>query len=75
MFVFSGQRLREVREAQDKPRELLALESDLAASTITALETGHAKPSRAALLRLATALGVPAGELVEPDPAADVVAP
>lgn len=67
-FVFSGQQLRDVRERLDMSREQLAIASALSASSIAALEAGWRSPSRAALLRLAKALGVSPSELIAADP-------
>jgi transcriptional regulator with XRE-family HTH domain len=74
MFIFSGEKLREERERKRLSREQLALTSGLSASSITAFETGWRRPSRAALLRMATALGVSPRNLVDPDPAFSAVA-
>jgi transcriptional regulator with XRE-family HTH domain len=68
-FVFSGAKLRAVRERVGLSREELALAAELAASSITVLENGYRGPSRAALIRLADALGVSPRELVDEDPA------
>jgi transcriptional regulator with XRE-family HTH domain len=67
-FVFSGDKLRAARERAGQSREQLALAADLTASTITVYENGYRGPSRAALIRLAGALGVSPRELVDEDP-------
>jgi transcriptional regulator with XRE-family HTH domain len=68
-FVFSGDKLRAVREGVGQSREQLALAAGLTASTITVYENGFRGPSRPALIRLAGALGVSPRDLVDEDPA------
>ncbi len=67
-FVFSGEKLRGIRESADLSREELALAADLSFQMIAALEYGNRSPSLPALLRLATALDVAASDLVEEGP-------
>lgn len=74
MYVFSGDKLRAAREHKRLTREQLALAAGLSAATIGTLETGWRRPSRAALLRIATALGVSPRDLVDPDPAFSAMA-
>lgn len=74
-FVFAGERLRLLREERDQSREQLAVASSLSVAAITALELGYRNPSRAALLRLAAALGVSPRELVGVDPMFEAVSP
>jgi transcriptional regulator with XRE-family HTH domain len=74
VFVFSGEKLRRERERKGLSREQLALASALSASSIAMAETGWRRPSRAALLRMATALGVSPRSLVDADPAFSAVA-
>jgi transcriptional regulator with XRE-family HTH domain len=74
-FVFSGPRLREIRERKHISREQVAVAADLSYQMILLCERGDRSPSRAALLRLAAALEVHPSELVEPDPEFEAVAP
>jgi transcriptional regulator with XRE-family HTH domain len=67
-FLFSGEKLREVREDADLTREELALAAHLSFPMIAALEYGQRSPSVPALLRLASAAGVEPGDLVEESP-------
>jgi len=67
-FAFSGEKLRALREEQDRSREQLAIDADLSFVMIAALEYGYRSPSKAALERLAGALGVSPADLVVPDP-------
>jgi transcriptional regulator with XRE-family HTH domain len=69
VFIFSGTKLREIRERNGFSREQLALASGVAAATVSVYENGYRRPSRAALLRLAAALGVSPRDLVDEDPA------
>ncbi len=71
-FIFSGELLREAREGQHMSREQLAIASHLSASAITVYENGYRSPSRAAILRLAAALGVDPRALVVDDPMFEV---
>jgi transcriptional regulator with XRE-family HTH domain len=73
-FVFSGAKLRDARERAGQSREQLALAADLTASTISVYENGYRGPSRAALIRLAEALGVSPRQLVDDDPTFEAVA-
>jgi transcriptional regulator with XRE-family HTH domain len=66
-FVFSPAKFRAARERDDLSREQLAVASRLSFQTIASLEYGYRQPSKAALLRLATALGVSPGDLLEED--------
>ena len=68
-FIFSGEKLRAERERAGQSREQTALASGLTASTISVYENGYRGPSRAALLRLAAAVGCSPRDLVDEDPA------
>lgn len=71
-FVFSGTKLRETRETQGLTREQLAVAAQLSFQMVASLEYGSRQPSKAAVLRLAAALGCSPVELLDLD--ADVVA-
>ncbi len=74
-FVFSGSKLREARENEDLSREQLSVASRLSYQMIASLEYGYRRPSKAALLRLAAALGVSPREFLEEDPDLAEVSP
>jgi transcriptional regulator with XRE-family HTH domain len=69
VFIFSGTKLREIRERNGFSREQLALAYGGTAASVTVYENGHRRPRRAVLLRLAAALGVSPRDLVDEDPA------
>jgi DNA-binding XRE family transcriptional regulator len=60
-----GEVLRELREERNLTQEALALEAGTERSHISALERAEKGPSLATILRLARALNVSAGALVE----------
>lgn len=69
MFIFSPYKLRQVRTDKGFSREWLAVAAGSQYNAIALYENGHRVPSRSSLLRLAAALGVPARDLCEEDPA------
>ena len=60
-----GEVLRELRVQRGLTQEGLALDAETERSHISALERAEKGPSLATILRLARALGISAGELVE----------
>jgi transcriptional regulator with XRE-family HTH domain len=68
VFIFSGTRLRAIRERSQLTREQLASATRLSFHSIFAYENGFRRPSRASLLRLSAALGVTPRDLVDEDP-------
>jgi transcriptional regulator with XRE-family HTH domain len=60
-----GEVLRELRVQRDLTQEALALEAGTERSHISALERAEKGPSLGTILRLARALNLSAGELVE----------
>ena len=59
-----GAVLRELREERSLTQEALALDAGTERSHISALERAEKGPSLGTILRLAQALGMPAGEIV-----------
>jgi transcriptional regulator with XRE-family HTH domain len=64
--LWSGQRLREVRERAGFSRHRLAVASDYPADRIWKYETGRSVPTLDSIDRLATALGIEPAELLVP---------
>jgi HTH-type transcriptional regulator, competence development regulator len=60
-----GARLREAREGQGLTQEQVAERSGVHATEVSRIEAGKRDPKVSTLLRLAAALGVPAGSLLE----------
>lgn len=60
-----GEVLRELREQRGLTQEALALDAETERSHISALERAEKGPSLATILRLAKALGVSSGEILE----------
>ena len=66
--VIFGQRLIQLRKAQDWSQERLALESGLARSYLGGVERGQRNIALLNIYRLAEALAIPAAELLrEPE--------
>jgi transcriptional regulator with XRE-family HTH domain len=57
-YEFSGEQLREIREAADRERDELGDEVDRSESAITLYELGYRKPPVEVLIELANVLGV-----------------
>jgi len=60
-----GEVLRELRLERGLTQEALALDAGTERSHISALERAEKGPSLATILRLAQALGIPAGEILD----------
>lgn len=60
-----GEVLRELRLERGLTQEALALDAGTERSHVSALERAEKGPSLATILRLAQALGIPAGEIVD----------
>src|SRR5512142_964940 len=61
-----GQRLRQLREAQEISMRALATKSGLSANALSMIERGRTSPSVSTLYKLADALGVPVTEFFAP---------
>ena len=57
--------LRELRIKNGLTQERLGFEADVQRTYVSILELGQQQPSLTTILKLASALGVPAGELVQ----------
>jgi transcriptional regulator with XRE-family HTH domain len=68
-----GRNLRRHRRAAGMSLAELAAAADLGKSTLHALELGDGNPTLSTLWALATALGIPLGELLDHQPAPTVV--
>jgi len=60
-----GKVLRRLRRQRGLTQEQLGLESDLRRTYVSLLELGRQQPSLTTILKLATALGEPPGNLVD----------
>lgn len=63
-----GSRVRTVREAKGLSQEAVAFAAGLSCSTVERVERGLGSPRVDTLQAIARALGVPAAELLEPEP-------
>lgn len=60
-----GRRVREVRRAKGMPQDALAHAADIHPTAVGRYERGRREPRLSTILRLARALDVPPGELVD----------
>ena len=63
-LLWTGSRLREIREAGGHPAEEVASRAGIRRSTIVRIESGHVAPTLETLVRIAMALDVSPRELV-----------
>ena len=62
-----GERLRKLREKQDKSLNMFAYENDLSKASVSKIERGIIDFRFSTLIQLANALGMPLSELLDLD--------